>query len=272
MSSLDQEQDARSEQDINDLPADLRRQTAAWVEHRSLPALRLVSRAWNEAANMAVRQLPRYPFWTPAHLLCIGQRWPDLEQLNLDMTSGLRWPDEDCAVTMSYLKPLVRLQHLRLSMGAPLIPEGQEFLLRQTRLLSLTTNGMLDDTGASDRLLQVIGRLSHLTSLKCLLQDQQQVLMNVNPPFQLEPATNEGVRFLSSLQFLQDLTLTVNKHPSAVTGQALSTIGSLHQLTHLCLYGWPMFDTDLGHLTHLQLLSLDLSDCRYLHQTVCCMR
>ena len=32
----------------------------------------------------------------------------------------------------------------------------------------------------------------------------------------------------------------------------------------LCLNGWPMLDTDLGHLTHLQLLSLDLSDCKHL--------
>ena len=44
-------------QDIGDLPKELRIQTAAWVEHGSLPALRLVSHAWNEAANLAVRQL-----------------------------------------------------------------------------------------------------------------------------------------------------------------------------------------------------------------------
>ena len=39
---------------------------------------------------------------------------------------------------------------------------------------------------------------------------------------------DEGVRCLSSLQSLQDLRLTVNIYHYAVTGQALSTIGSLH--------------------------------------------
>ena len=43
-----------------------------------------------------------------------------------------------------------------------------------------------------------------------------------------------------------------------VTGHALSSIGSLHQLTRLSLDAWPMVDTDLAHLTHLQLMSLDL--------------
>ena len=58
------------------------------------------------------------------------------------------------------------------------------------------------------------------------------------------------------------LTLTVNiMEQSAVTGQALSSTESLHQLTHLSLRGWPMVDTDLGHLTHLQLVSLDSRIC-----------
>ncbi len=61
MSSPDQAQDTDTVLDISVLPADLRRQTAAWVEHGSLPALRLVSRAWNEAANLAVRRLLEYP-------------------------------------------------------------------------------------------------------------------------------------------------------------------------------------------------------------------
>ena len=47
-------------QAISDLPEELRVQTAAWVEHSSLPALRLVSRGWYEAANLAVRQLKRH--------------------------------------------------------------------------------------------------------------------------------------------------------------------------------------------------------------------
>ena len=264
MSCPDQEQDTNSGQDINDLPADLRRQTAAWVERGSIPALRLVSRAWNEAANLAVRQLTGSPFLSPAQVLLIGQRCPNLERLNLDMTAALAWPDKHCGVMISSLRPLVRLQHLRLGVGAALLPEGQEFLLQQTRLLSLCTSGIFNNPGASGGLLQVIGRLSHLTSLDCNLQDQCEMLSNLMPPFQLEPATDEGVRCLSSLQSLQILGLRVNKHKSAVTGQALSTIGSLHQLTHLSLNGWPMRDTDLGHLIHLQLQSLDLSDCWHL--------
>ena len=59
MSSQDQEQDTDKVWDMSDLPADLRRQTAALVEHGSLPALRLISHDWNEAANLAVRQLKR---------------------------------------------------------------------------------------------------------------------------------------------------------------------------------------------------------------------
>ena len=42
---------------ISDLPADMRRQIAALVQQSSLPALRLVSRGWNEAANLVVHQL-----------------------------------------------------------------------------------------------------------------------------------------------------------------------------------------------------------------------
>ena len=225
MSSPDQEQDIYSGQDISDLPADLRRQTAAWVEHGSLPALRLVSRAWNEAANLAVRQLKESFDLSPAHVLLIGQRWPNLHRLDLCMAAALRWPDEVCGALMSSLRLLMQLQHLRLGPGAALLPEGQEFILRQTRLLSLSISGILGGTGASDRLLQVIGRLNHLTRLDCHLQDQHQMLLNNTPPFQLEPATDEGVRCLSSLQSLQHLSLIVNKHHSAVTGQALSTIG-----------------------------------------------
>ena len=59
MPTPDQNQDTEIVQDTSDLPADLRRQTAACVEHGSLPSLRLVSRDWNEAANLAVRQLKR---------------------------------------------------------------------------------------------------------------------------------------------------------------------------------------------------------------------
>ena len=56
-------------QDFSDLPEELRMQTAAWVEHGSLPALRLVSRGWNEAANLYVRQL-KQPFLIPPAHLC----------------------------------------------------------------------------------------------------------------------------------------------------------------------------------------------------------
>ena len=273
MSSPDQEQDTNSGQDINDLPADLRRQIAAWVEHGSLPALRLVSHAWNEAANLAVRWLtgPR-PQW-PAQVLLIGLRWPNVEQLNLCLTEE-PWPrNQDCRVMMASLRPLVRLQHLRLGINAALLPEGQEVLLRQTQLLGLhlwrSTTG--SPHGASNGLLQVIGRLNHLTRLDCHLQGQRS--LDSLTPSQLVPATDEGMQCLSSLQSLQDLRLTVNQHRPAVTGQALSTIGSLHQLTHLFLNGWPMLDTDLGHLTHLQLRSLNLNNCwRLTSKAVCYTR
>ena len=115
-------------------------------------------------------------------------------------------------------------------MGAALLPEGQEFLLRQTRLLGLhfwrSTFGI--PGRASDGLLQVIGRLKHLTRLDCHFSDQHRLLSNPEPPSLLGPAMDEGVRCLSSLQSLQDLRLTVNIYHYAVTGQALSTIGSLH--------------------------------------------
>ena len=265
MSSPDQEQDINSGPGINDLPADLRRQTAAWVDHGSLPALRLVSRAWNEAANLAVRRLTGPPPKWPAQLQLIGLRWPNIEQLNLGVIEELWSPDRNCRALILSLRPVKRLQHLRLDLSAALLPEGQELLLRQTGLLGLhlwrNTFGMID--GASDRLLQVIGRLNSLTRLDCHLQDR------AYRPTKLEPATDEGMRCLSSLQFLQDLRLTVNRLGPAVTGQALSTIGGLRHLTHLCLSGWPMLNTDLGYLTHLQLRSLDLSNC--LHLTSACL-
>ncbi len=129
---------------------------------------------------------------------------------------------------MSSLMPLTRLQHLTLSIGAALLPEGQELMLRQTRLLSLRIPvdwlpavGLI---GASDGLLQVIGRLSHLTRLQCYLQAKHALLAGTLPPFQLEPVTDEGLRCLSSLQSLEDLTLTGQAFhcmDSTITGQSL---------------------------------------------------
>ena len=261
MSNPDQEQGTDKVWEISDLPADLHRQTAALVEHRSLPALRLVSRGWNEAANLAVRQL----YSPPAQVRLVGQRWPNLERLELDLTDALARPDKGCADLMASLMPLTKLEHLSLALGAALLPEGQEFMLRQTRLLSLRIVGIIGDTGAPDGVLQVIGRLSHLTRLYCNVQPYHQVLAGILQPFQLEPATDEGMQCLSSLQSLKDLTL-INAHSeiSSLTGQSLNAIGSLHQLTHLSLWGWPMVDTDLGHLTHLQLTSLELDTCQSL--------
>ena len=135
-------------------------------------------------------------------------------------------------------------------------------MLRQTRLLSLRITGIIGETGAPDGVLQVIGRLSHLTRLYCKLQPYHAVLAGILQPFQLEPATDVGVQCLSSLQSLKDVTL-INGQANMyeITGQSLSAIGSLRQLTHLSLLGWSMADTDLGHLTHLQLLSLELEQC-----------
>ena len=260
MPSPDQSQDTEILQDISDLPADLRRHTAACVEHGSLPALRLVSRGWSEAANLAVRQLTKkHQHLWPAQLRLIGQRWPNLEQLDLQSQSAVWSPDQKCRNLMASLMPLTKLQHLGLNMAALLLLEGQELVLRQTRLLSLSTYSL--SGGATDGLLQVVSRLRHLTRLEFDLQAEHQLLAGVQPPIQLKPATDSGVRCLSSLQTLQDLTLIVDKYYSGVTGQALSSIGTLHQLTRLCLQGWPVVNTDLSHLTHLQLLSLELSSC-----------
>ena len=110
----DHDQDTAIVQDISDLPADLRRQTAAWVEHGSLPALRLVSRGWNEAANLAVRQLKHHQHLWPANIRLIGQKWPNLEQLDLQTQAALWSPDKQCRDLMSSLMPLTRLQHLGL--------------------------------------------------------------------------------------------------------------------------------------------------------------
>ena len=245
---------------ISDLPADMRRQIAALVEHGSLPALRLVRWGWNEAANLAVRQLRR----RPAQVRLVGQRWPNLEWLELELEHSLLQPDENCRGLISSLMPLMRLQHLSLAMGASLLPEGQEFILRQTRLLSLSLVDMNCKFGGSDGLLQVIGRLSHLTRLECDLQARPERLEGL-PPIWLEPATDEGMRCLSSLLCLEDLTLTAQGtftcDNSTVTGQALSPMGSLHQLTYLSLEGWLIKDTALGYLTHLQLMSLEFNYC-----------
>ena len=266
MPSPHQEQDTDKVWDMSDLPADLRRQTAASVEHGTLPALRLVSHDWNEAANLAVRHLNRQPECQrqpePAQVRLIGQRWPNLERLELDLVRAMAEPDQNCRDLVSCLMPLTRLQHLSLALGAALLPEGQEFMLRQTQLLSLRIVGVMSDGGAPDKVLQVIGRLSHLTRLYCNIQPYQEVLAGILQPFQLEPTTDEGVRCLSSLQSLQDLTLINGQaDTSSLSGQALTLIGSLHQLTHLSLWGWPMVDTDLAHLTNLQLASLELDTC-----------
>ena len=259
MSSPDQEQDIDIVQDNNDLPTDLRRQIAAWVEHGTLPALRRVSRGWKEAADLAVRQLKDdldlWPY-NPEQARLSGQRRPNLDFLDLSHQFVLASPDKDCGDLMSSLMPLTRLQHLGLGIGAALLPEGQDFMIRQTRLLSLCLDGSICDIGAINGVLHFISRLSHLTWLQCDLQGEYATLAGVL----LEPATDEGVRSLSSLQSLEHLTLTVGNLDSPITGQALSSIGSLHQLTHLTLRWWPMEDEDLGHLTHLQLLSLELQN------------
>ena len=94
MSSPDQEQDHDTVQDISVLSADLRRQTAAFVAHSSLPALCLISRDWNEAANLAVRRLEFE--LSPAQSSLVGQRWPNLEQLALDGEVHLTRAAETC--------------------------------------------------------------------------------------------------------------------------------------------------------------------------------
>ena len=94
----------------------------------------------------------------------IGQRWPYLERLVLFLKQ-LASPDENCRDVISTLRPLTRLQDLKLGIGALLLPEGQDFILRQTRLLSLSTVSFWCGDGATDGLLQVIGSLSHLTRL-----------------------------------------------------------------------------------------------------------
>ena len=119
--------------------------------------------------------------------------------LDLNLPPALASPDGNCRDLMSSLMPLMRLQHLSLDAGTALLPEGREFVLRQTRLLSLRICGMFGG-GASDGLLGVVSRLSHLTRLACNLQAESQLLAGVQPPFQLEPATDEGVGCLSSLQ------------------------------------------------------------------------
>ena len=268
MSSPDQEQDIDIVQDINHLPEELRTQIAAWVEQDSLPALRLVSRHWNDAADLAVRQLGYDLLVSPAQWRLIGQQWPNLEQLDLhwQMTPDREASARNCRELVAYLTPITRLQHLGLSMDAALLSEGQELILRQTRLLSLRAYSMCG-RGASDGLLQLISKLSHLTRLECDLHAGPQPLKTTPLQVQSEPATDEGVRCLSSLQSLKDLSLTFRFRPQlyfrkfTVTAQALSTIGSLHQLTHLCLNSWPMVDTDLDHLKRLQLHSLELRDC-----------
>ena len=268
MSSPDQEQDTDIVQDINHLPEELRTQIAAWVEQDSLPALRLVSRHWNDAANLAVRQLGYDLLVSPAQWRLIGQKWPNLEQLDLhwQMTPDKEASARNYRELVAYLTPITRLEHLGLSMEAALLPEGQELILRQTRLLSLRACSTYGG-GASDGLLQFISKLSHLTRLECDLHAGSRPLKRSSLQVQSEPATDEGVRCLSSLQSLKDLSLTYMFRPQlyfrkfTVTAQALSTIGSLHQLAHLCLSLWPMVDTDLDHLTHLQLHSLELRDC-----------
>ena len=147
MSCPDQEQDTGMVHDISDLPEELRMQTAAWVEHGTLPALRLVSRGWNKAANLAVRRLG-HGLLQPEQMMLLGQRWPNLERLYLDCYG---WPDKYCRDLISFLMPLTRIQGLSLGIGAALLPEGQDFILRQTRLLSLRTIGCFDSTPRSLR-------------------------------------------------------------------------------------------------------------------------
>ena len=141
---------------------------------------------------------------------------------------------------------------------------AQEFIFRQTRLLSLCLCGsFFSKTGAPDGLLQIVGRLSHLTRLECDLQARPAQLEGILPPISLEPVTDEGVRCLSSLQSLKDLTLTMASYDcTTIAGEALHSIRSLHQLAHLWLTEWPIWDTDLSYLTNLPLMSLNLNSCR----------
>ena len=269
--SLNQEQDTDMVLHISDLPEELRIRTAACVEQGSLPALRLVSRTWCEAANLAKRQLKLdFPTLDPPQAQksrLIGQKWPNLERLDL-VLDELALPDRRSRDLILALRPLMQLRDLYLVIGALLLPEGQEFILRQTRLLSLCTISLWAGDGATDGLLQVVGRLSHLTRLEIDLYAKGctgKYPPGMLAPPQQQPATDEGLQCLSSLQSLKDLRMTVqDTFTICFTGRALSTVGSLHQLTHLSLWGWPIVDTDLGHLTLLQLMSLDLESCSYL--------
>ena len=240
---------ANEESSSDDQPAELPltayTMIARALPQSELPTLRLVSKAWCEAASAAVQkvgpgcgltvlQVQRLPL--------LLERFPCLSEFDMEMTPELQAMD-----ALQLMHRLSGLQSLTLDCSVGQSQQGLQLILQQTKLTSLCLSTFSPVCGTEDNTLRSIGFKLSLVSLDLNLSSS---------------TTDDGISSLSTLTNLQFLRLPVSRWEAEVTGRSLSVFAALNHLTYLCLIGWPIRDNDLLDMTCLASLQhLDLSEC-----------
>ena len=194
------EQDVLVTVELPVLPLAVYSLVAQALPHEDLRSLRLVSRAWSNAANGAVRSLNkrvltiahRDNFQTAVH------RFPGISSINLAFVPG----------AMQYMKilmPLTSLQSICLDWIAASSPTAWKLLQRQACLTSLRV-GSLWSVGVHDEVLQSLPVLGNLKKLDISLN---QLVV-----------TDAGIKALSQLVHLESLRLPVSKYAASFSGSS----------------------------------------------------
>lgn len=218
------------------------------LSQKDLAALRLVSRAWCDAANGAVRQFGSTDgFWNAVqldNLQLAATKFPKVTSLNLTFLPGNR--------TEQYLLSLTALsslQKLQLYHTAAEGSAGWELLQQQTGLTTLSVACLeyAAESGIQDDFLNKVAGLQTLVELRLPLSSL---------------ATSAGLQNFSKLSHLQSLSLPVSKDQACLHGNLVTVFTALTQLTYLSLCGWPIADRDVVWLASLKTLQhIDFGNC-----------
>lgn len=230
-------------------PAALYPLVARLVAQDDLPALRLTSKRWHEAANTAVQSIGKEG-WLPKtqlqHMLTSAHKYPGLLVLNLTCLPAFRAAQR----LLQELVSLSRLQVLSLHHSLTQLPVGQQFILQQSYLTSFTACSMRVADGILDSFLPRVAGMQSLVTLVLFLSGS---------------VTDAAICDLSGLTNLQSLCLPVSRYKACISGRSMKVFTALSKLTELSLPGWPLQENHVAVMTELKYLRMiDLSMCENL--------
>ncbi len=226
------------------LPVALYKLVAQMVSQDDLPALRLTSKEWHDAANAAVQRIGKGGWLTKLQLQYLPKavhKFSGISSLDLTFLA------EAAQDLLKRLLSVSRLQALTMYFTLAQLPIGLQFILQQRHLTSLTANSLEYDpeAGIRDSFLHSIACIESLVELDLHLSDS---------------VTNAAISGFSGLTNLQSLRLPVSKHGAGVTGRSMTVFTALSKLTHLSLEGWPLKDTHVAMMTRLtELQKIDIT-------------